>query len=88
MTDKIIVPRYLRSCETDTNDKVIWYVVDSNNGQVKKEYKEYSNELDNLSPSETWGIEYIIKRWSEGFTLKKWNDFRNKWLLDYRKNKR
>ena len=88
LTDKIIVPRYLRSCETDTNDKVIWYVIDSKKGQVVNVYKEYSNELDDLSPSETWGIEYIIKRWSEGFTLKKWNDFRNEWLLDYRKNKK
>lgn len=86
MVNKIIIPRFMRTCETNTNDNIVWYVIDTKTGKVVKEYKEYSPELDDLSPSETWGIEYISKRWKESFTLKEWNNFQHKWLLEYKNN--
>lgn len=81
---QIRTPKYMRSSERKINGKIIWYIIDTDDGKVIKKFSSFSKELIDLSPSEAWGIEYIKLRWQENFTLEKWNDFlENKWYMNY-----
>jgi len=78
------MPKYMRTSERKINGDLFWYIVDVSSGKVKKEYSSFNDELIHLSPDNTWGIEYIKRRWLENFTLSRWNDdLENKWYLDY-----
>lgn len=80
------MPKYMRTSERKLNGDLFWYIVDVSSGKVKKQYTSFNDELINLSPNNTWGIEYIKRRWLENFTLNTWDDnLENKWYLEYLK---
>ena len=80
----IKMPILMRTCEWNKNDKLIWYVINVKKRKVIKQYDIYHEELKDLSPEETWGIEYIIRLWKENFTLKNWNDLSIKWFTNWK----
>ena len=53
-------------------------------GNVKI-YKTFDEKLKPLSPGAAWGIQYIKKRWIEGFTLEHWHELEEKWYREYLK---
>lgn len=85
LPNKLTMPKYMRSCERKINGKLVWFIINVNNGKVLKKFNTFNNELINLSPAETWGIEYIKTRWLENFTLDKWHIFEEKWYMNYLK---
>lgn len=83
---KISMPKYMRSSERKVNGTIVWYIIDVNKGKIVKKLNLFNEELIDLSPADTWGIEYIKKRWSENFDLKKWNNtLLDNWYLNYLK---
>jgi len=86
LDEKINMPRYMRSSERKNNGDIVWFVIDVERGKVVKKFNSFDGELTKLSPSQTWGIEYIKKRWVEGFDLEKWNNkLLDIWYLEYLK---
>lgn len=81
----LIMPKYMRSCERQSNGKLLWFIIDVKNGKIVKKFNTFNNDLINLSPAETWGLEYIKARWIEGFSLEKWHIFEEKWYIKYLK---
>ena len=80
----VSVPKYTRNCERKLNGELWWYVMEDS-GNVKT-YKMFDEKLKSLSPAASWGIQYIKKRWIEGFTLDNWHELEEKWYQDYIKN--
>ena len=86
LSDKIMLPKYMRASERKLNGDLIWFIIDVDKGKVVKKLKRFEDELIGLSPYRTWGIEYIKRRWSEKFSLDQWNDdLENKWYINYLK---
>ena len=86
INEKIVMPKYMRSNERKTNGNIVWYIIDVDKSCVIKKFNSFDQELKELSPAETWGIEYIKKRWLEDFDLEKWNDkLLDIWYLNYLK---
>ena len=79
----VIMPRYMRSSERKENGKLYWYVFDVIAKKLVKTYTRFDEQLRELSPANSWGIEYIKKRWEENFTLENWHDLENQWYLAY-----
>jgi hypothetical protein len=76
----------MRSSERKVNGNIVWYIIDVKTGGTIKKFNSFDEELKELSPAETWGIEYIKKRWLEDFDLEKWNDkLLDIWYLNYLK---
>ena len=87
LSNEIKMPKYTRTCERKLNGDLFWYIVDVDKEKVLKKFNTFNDELADLSPSSAWGIEYIKKRWKEGFSLKQWNDeLENRWYMEYLKN--
>ncbi len=78
----IVPPRLTRACERRVDGKIYWYVFDRKRKKLVKELDKVDDELKALSPDSSWGIEYIKRRWKEGFTLEKWHELAELW---YRK---
>lgn len=84
--DKIHMPKYMRASERKINGNIVWYIFDVEKGIIVEKFNKFNNKLISLSPFETWGIEYIEKRWAENFDLEKWNDkLLDTWYLNYLK---
>ena len=82
----ITMPKYMRSSERKLNGDLFWYVIDIDKGKIVKTFNGFDEGLVDLSPYNSWGIEYIERRWREGFSLKQWNDeLENRWYMDYLK---
>ena len=79
----VSIPKQLRNCERKRNGDLWWYVVEES-GNVKT-YKIFDEKLKSLSPAASWGIQYIKKRWIDGFTLDNWNKLEEKWYAEYLK---
>ena len=74
----------MRANERKLNGDLIWYIIDTDTGKVVKKNKRFANELLELSPYRTWGIDYIKTRWNEKFSLDKWtDDLENQWYVNY-----
>ena len=79
----VIPPRYMRECERKPNGDLHWYVMEDM--RVVKTLKKFDEGLKSLSPAAAWGIQYIKKRWLDGFTLDNWHELEEKWYADYLK---
>lgn len=77
----VSIPKYTRNCERKRNGDLWWYVVEES-GNVKT-YKAFDEKLKSLSPATSWGIQYIKKRWVDGFTLDNWHELEEKWYIEY-----
>ena len=77
----VVLPKYMRTYEIKPNGEFRWYVMDDL--QVVKTYKTFDETLKPLSPATSWGIQYVKKRWIEGFTLENWNELAKKWYQEY-----
>jgi len=76
------MPRYMRLSERQ-NSKLSWYIIDTDTSKTTSASNVINSDFDKLSPANTWGIDYIKKRWQEGFTLSKWSDFEELWYQKY-----
>ncbi len=79
----VSIPRYMRESERKPNGDLYWYIMEDLN--VIKTYKEFNDTLKPLSPAVSWGIQYIIQRWLEKFTLDNWHELEEKWYEEYLK---
>ncbi len=81
----VSIPEYTRTSERKPSGKLFWYIIDKKGTTVEK-LDKFDEKLMSLSPEESWGIDYVIKRWQDGFTLEKWNDeLENYWYHRYLK---
>ena len=81
---KVKMPKYMRVSERKLNGTLIWYIVDTKTSKITKTFNVFDDELRDLSPAKTWGIDYIRKRWEDKFTLKTWDSYmEDKWYRDY-----
>ena len=78
----IKMPRYMRKSER-LNSNLKWYIFDTYTDKIVAKDEKIHCDFDNLSPFDTWGIDYIKKRWQEGFTLLLWSEFEEFWYNDY-----
>lgn len=84
ITVNVQMPRYMRISERKGNGSLIWYIVDTNTSKITKTFNVFDDELRELSPAKTWGIDYIRKRWEDKFTLQTWDNYmEDKWYSDY-----
>lgn len=86
LDNNINMPKYMRACERKINGSIVWYIFDVEKGIIINKYNKCNNVMIKLSPYESWGIDYIKKRWAENFDLEKWNDdLLDTWYLNYLK---
>lgn len=79
----VAIPRCMRESERKPNGDLYWYVMEDL--KVTKTFKKFNDVLKPLSPAVSWGIQYIIKRWLEEFTLDNWHELEEKWYNEYLK---
>ena len=79
----VSIPRYTRESERKPNGDLYWHVMEDLS--VIKTYKVFNDTLKSLSPAVSWGIQYIIQRWLEKFTLDNWHEMEEKWYGEYLK---
>ena len=77
------MPRFMRDMEWQEDGRLFWYVME--NLRAVKVYEQFDETLKALSPASSWGIQYIQKRWIEGFTLENWHELAIKWYMAYLK---
>jgi len=84
ISNNVKMPRYMRISERKINGDLKWYIVDTETSKITKTFNTFEEELRELSPANTWGIDYIKKRWRDKFTLQTWdNILEDKWYNDY-----
>ncbi len=79
----VVLPKYTREAERKPSGELWWYVMEGL--QTVATYKVFDESLKLLSPASSWGIQYIKKRWIEGFTLENWHELEEKWYKEYLK---
>lgn len=79
----VSIPRYTREPERKPNGDLYWHIMEDLS--VIKTYKVFNDTLKPLSPAVSWGIQYIIQRWLEKFTLDNWHEMEEKWYGEYLK---
>jgi hypothetical protein len=77
----VTTPQYMREAERQPDGRLFWYVMEDL--RVVKTYEQFDESLKPLSPAVAWGIQYVKRRWLEGFTLETWHEWEEKWYLDY-----
>lgn len=75
------IPKITRYSERKPNGNLCWHVLED--GKHVNTYEKYEDVLKSLSPEAAWGIQYIKRRWIDGFTLEKWNELEDKWYREY-----
>ena len=75
------VPKMTRYSQRKPNGNLCWHILEG--GKYVKTYEKCEDELKTLSPEAVWGIQYIKRRWIDGFTLENWNELEDKWYREY-----